>query len=103
MLQSPDYEPEFYEKQVIQMKDRFAKIFKGFKLPWKTYIKDVEKRLRGRTYWLWNYLIGLESFIQPYQKSGISPNKEYLEKDKDSRISRIVGDFYKVEQYVKGL
>mgnify|MGYP003704400853 CR=1 FL=1 len=29
--------------------------------------------------------------------------QEALEKDKDSRISRIVGDFYKVEQYVKGL
>lgn len=101
MLSEPDFEPEFYEKQIAIMQGRYAKIFKSWKLPWKSYIKDVSKRLRNRTYWIWNYLIGLESFIQSHNKQ--APTKDLLEKDKDSRISRIVGDFYKVEQYVKGL
>lgn len=103
MLSKPDFEAEFYEKQIVSMKERYATVFKKLKLPWKSYIKDVEKRLRNRTYWMWNYLVGLEAFVQPYQKSGQSPTKEILEKDKDSRISRIVGDYYKVEQYVKNL
>ena len=89
MLQSPDFEPEFYERQVLQMKDRFSKLFKRMRLPWKTYIRDVERRLRGRTYWLWNYLVGLEAFMQPHQRCGTDPSREALEKDKDSRISKI--------------
>lgn len=103
MLASPDFEPEFYEKQIVMMKDRYEKIFKKWKLPWKSYLKDVEKRLRSRTYWMWNYLIGLEFFVKIWHGQCGSPSKEALEKDKDSRISRIVGDFYKFEQYVKNI
>ena len=101
MLDSPDYEPEFYDEQIRLMQERYALIFKKWKHPWKSYIKDVSKRLRDRKYWMWNYLVGLEKFIQ--DNGDFVPSKEAVEKDKDSRISRIVGDFYKFEQYVRSL
>jgi hypothetical protein len=50
---------------------------------------------------MWNYLVGLEKFIQECGEN--VPSKELIEKDKDSRISRIVGDFYKFEQFVRNL
>jgi hypothetical protein len=64
-------------------------------------LKDVEKRLRNRKYWMWNYMVGLEKFVKDIGDN--LPSKELIEKDKDSRISRIVGDFYKFEQYVRNL
>lgn len=101
MLDSPDFEPEFYDQQIKMMTDRYAVIFKKWKAGWKTYLKDVSKRLRDRKYWMWNYLVGLEKFIQDCGEN--IPSKELIEKDKDSRISRIVGDFYKFEQFVRNL
>jgi hypothetical protein len=83
------------------MMERYVVVFKKWKIPWKTYVKDVEKRLRNRKYWLWSYLVGIEKFIQDMGEN--VPSKELVEKDKDSRISRIVGDFYKVEQYIRNL
>jgi hypothetical protein len=101
MLDSPDFEPEFYDEQNRMMMERYVVVFKKWKIPWKTYVKDVEKRLRNRKYWFWSYLVGLEKFIQDMGEN--VPSKELVEKDKDSRISRIVGDFYKVEQYIRNL
>jgi hypothetical protein len=101
MLDSPDFEPEFYDEQNRMMMERYVVVFKKWKIPWKTYVKDVEKRLRNRKYWLWSYLVGIEKFIQDMGEN--VPSKELVEKDKDSRISRIVGDFYKVEQYIRNL
>jgi hypothetical protein len=101
MLDSPDFELEFYDEQNRMMMERYVVVFKKWKIPWKTYVKDVEKRLRNRKYWLWSYLIGIEKFIQDMGEN--VPSKELVEKDKDSRISRIVGDFYKVEQYIRNL
>jgi|694.fasta_scaffold01232_48 hypothetical protein len=101
MLDSPDFELEFYDEQNRMMMERYVVVFKKWKIPWKTYVKDVEKRLRNRKYWLWSYLVGIEKFIQDMGEN--VPSKELVEKDKDSRISRIVGDFYKVEQYIRNL
>jgi hypothetical protein len=101
MLESPDFELEFYDEQNRMMMERYVVVFKKWKIPWKTYVKDVEKRLRNRKYWLWSYLVGIEKFIQDMGEN--VPSKELVEKDKDSRISRIVGDFYKVEQYIRNL
>jgi len=101
MLDSPDFELEFYDEQNRMMMERYVVVFKKWKSPWKTYVKDVEKRLRNRKYWLWSYLVGIEKFIQDMGEN--VPSKELVEKDKDSRISRIVGDFYKVEQYIRNL
>jgi hypothetical protein len=101
MLASPEFEPEFYIEQNKKMIARYEKIFKKWRAGWTMYYKDVCKRLRNREYWLWNYLVGLEKFIQ--EQVDQKPSKELLEQDKNSRISRIVGDFYKTENYVKGL
>ena len=50
---------------------------------------------------MWNYMVGLEKFVKDIGDN--LPSRELIEKDKDSRISRIVGDFYKFEQYVRNL
>ena len=47
MLDSPDFEPEFYDEQNRMMMERYVVVFKKWKIPWKTYVKDVEKRLRN--------------------------------------------------------
>jgi hypothetical protein len=101
MLDSPDFEPAFYDEQIRLMAERYIVMFKKWKYPWKTYLKDVEKRLRNRKYWMWNYMVGLEKFVKDIGDN--LPSRELIEKDKDSRISRIVGDFYKFEQYVRNL
>lgn len=101
MLASPDFDEKFYLDQNEKMKSRYASVFKKWKIGWKTYFKDTEKRLRGRTYWIWVYLVGLEAFFKS-QKDCV-PSEELVETDKNSRISRIVGDYYKIEQYVRNL
>jgi hypothetical protein len=101
MLASPDFEEDFYIAQNKAMCERYAKRFKKWKTPWKPYIDDVRKRLRGRHYWLWSYLAGFEKFLQENQHS--TPTQAALDTDKDGRISRIIGDFYKVENYVRQL
>lgn len=101
MTDSPSLDPEFYTQQIQAMQERYAVIFKRWKLSWNSYINDVERRLRNRKYWMWCYLVGLEKFIQA--QKDLKPSSEAVEEDKNGRISRIVGDFYKNEQYIRSL
>lgn len=100
MLESPEFEDSFYVAQNDMMRSRYAKAFKKWKVSWSKYYKDAEKRLRGRPYWIWVFLVGFEKFLVE-NPSGAS--EKAIEDDKDQRISRIVGDFYKLERYVRGL
>jgi len=100
-VDSPEFEPEFYEKQVLQMKERYATHFKKWRYSWPKYIQEVENSLRNKTYWIWCYLVGFEKFLQMCGDK--KPLYPHLEKDRTERIYRIVGDFYKNEAYVRDL
>jgi len=100
MLESPDFEESFYLAQNEMMRARYAKLFRKWKVSWSRYYKDAENRLRKRPYWLWIFLVGFQKFIAD---NPVGVTEKALEDDKEARISRIVGDFYKVERYVRGL
>lgn len=102
MLADPDFEPEFYENQILMIRKRYAQIFKSWNINWDAYFENISHRLRNNQYWIWVYLCGLEKFIQEdgYKSTN---RKEKLEKDADARIGRIIGDSFKVIEYVKSL
>lgn len=96
-----DLGPEFYLKQIDMMKTRYAEVFKGWNIKWDRYIEDVERKLHDKKYWIWCFLVGLEKFIQKYgHRQGVS---KLLEKDKEFRVRKIIGDFFKVQEYVRNL
>lgn len=101
MLQSPDFEPEFYMSQNEMMCRRYAARFREWGVKWRPYIADVRKRLRDKPYWIWVFLTGFERFLQA-QGSG-SVSQSAIEADKNERIGRVIGDYFKVASYVKGL
>lgn len=102
MLDNPEFEPEFYENQIKKMEERYSKIFKKWNLSWDSYYGYIVDKLRNKRYWLWCYLCGFEKFIQEQgdQEKG---RRTRLYKDADERIRRIVGDFFKIQEYVKQL
>jgi hypothetical protein len=102
MLDTPDYEPEFYENQIKIMEERYSKIFKKWNLNWEKYNNYVVSKLKNKKYWIWCYLCGFEKFIQEQgdEKKG---RHQRLYKDADERTKRIIGDYFKVQSYVRSL
>lgn len=101
MLEPQEFEDEFYLSQNEKMTSRYSKIFKKWGLSWNKYYEYVAGKLRNNHYWLWVFLCGFEKFLQEdFTKQG---RKVRLYKDADSRIFRIVGDFFQVETYIKNL
>lgn len=102
MLEDPEFEPEFYETQINKMEERYFKLFNKWKISWVKYQNYVYKKLRGKRYWIWVYLCGFEKFIQE-QSEEVRGRRTRLYKDADERIRRIIGDFFKIQEYVKAL
>lgn len=102
MLDEPEFEPEFYESQIKKMVERYSKLFKKWNLSWDHYYAHVVEKLHNKRYWLWCYLCGFEKFVQEEgnQEKG---RRTRLYRDADERIRRIVGDFFKIQEYVKQL
>lgn len=101
-MDTPDYEPEFYENQIKMMEDRYSKLFKKWNLSWDAYHSYVIEKLRDKRYWVWCYLCGFEKFVQE-QGDEERGRRNRLYKDADERIKRIVGDYFKIQDYVKSL
>lgn len=101
MIDKPDFEPEFYEKQILQMKSRYESLFKKWKYSWKKYFTEIENGCRNKNYWIWCCLVGLEKTIRDCE--GQRPSLAFLEKDRSIRIQKVIGDFYKNETYVRDL
>ena len=101
MTDSPEHEPEFYINQIKLMKERYSVFFKKWGIKWQNYIDDVEYRLSDKKYWIWCFLVGFEAFIK--KDSNKKRVSKALEFDKEDRIKRIIGDFYKVQEYVRNL
>jgi hypothetical protein len=102
MLEDPEFEPEFYEYQIALMKERYLIIFKSWGINWKLYYEYVSEKLRHKQYWIWVYLCGFEKFIQG-DGSIVQGRKTRIYKDADSRIRRIIGDSFKIEDYINSL
>lgn len=102
MIEEQEFDNEFYEEQIKIMEERYSKYFNSWKLSWNKYKRYVAKALRENRYWIWIYYCGFEKFLK--ESSSIKINrKTRLYKDADERIARIIGDFYKVQNYVKSL
>lgn len=102
MLDNPDYEVEFYENQIKMMEERYEIIFSRWGLSWGKYYNYVKKQLKNKKYWMWSYLCGFEKFIQ--EEGNESLNRRIrLYKDADARIARIIGQFYKSQNYNNSL
>lgn len=102
MLEEPEFEPEFYDTQINKMCDRYSKLFQKWGLSWKAYYEYVYYKLRGKQYWLWVYLCGFEKFVQE-QGDERKGRHTRLYKDADQRVGRIIGDYFKIQDYIKTL
>lgn len=101
-MQEPEFEPEFYAKQISMMEERYEKIFQAWDVNWGKYYTQVCKKLRNRQYWIWIFLCGLETFVQD-DAGKTKGKKQRLVKDTIRRIRRIVGDSFRIEEYIKSL
>lgn len=102
MIEKPEFEPEFYAKQIEQMANRYSKLFSKWNLSWKKYYDYVCYKLRDNQYWIWIFLCGFEKFIK--EKSEESKGRRNrLYKDADMRIYRIIGNTYQIENYIRSL
>ena len=96
----PEFTPEFYKEQIEMMEERYSKYFLKCKLSWNKYNNRICKSLKYNQYWIWIYYCGFEKFLQ---ETHSKPSAVQLETDADNRIARIIGDFYKNQNYVKSL
>lgn len=102
----PDFDANFYKKQNEMMEERYAVLFKRAGLSWFDYISKAQSRLENKTYWMWIFLCGFESFLK---KNNNLRNKDkfYLKKainkDAEDRIFRIIGDTNKIKEYIESL
>ena len=102
MLEDPEFEPEFYQKQIDMMEQRYAKLFKKWHLSWTAYYGYVIEKLKAKQYWIWVFLCGFEKFVQEQGEIG-AKRRSRLYKDADERIRRIIGDYNQIQDYVKHL
>lgn len=102
MLDSPQFEIEFYENQNLIMQKRFSNLFITWKLSWNKYYNYVSFKLRNNPYWIWVFLCGFEKFVKEQSLEPVNRRKR-LYKDADSRIARIIDDYYKIQSYIDSL
>lgn len=102
MIEEPEFEAEFYTNQIEQMKNRYSKLFSAWNLSWNKYYDHVCFRLRYNNYWIWIFLCGFEKFIKE-QSSESKGRRNRIYKDAENRIYRIIGDTYKIQEYIRSL
>jgi hypothetical protein len=102
MLQNPEFEEDFYKDQNQKMQERYSAHFKKWNLSWDVYFSYVSEKLKHNTYWIWVFLCGFEKFLQNQSFEKESRRKR-LYKDADERIFRIIGDYAKIQDYIKSL
>jgi hypothetical protein len=99
MLESPEFEPEFYLQQNKAMENRYSNLFKRWGLKWNRYYEYASLKLLNNQYWIWVFLCGFEKFVQ--ERGNIKEGRRTaIYKDADERIRRIIGDFYIIQDYL---
>jgi hypothetical protein len=96
MIESQEFENEFYEKQIEIMSKRYSEIFKKWNINWNNYYEKISLKLRNNPYCIWIFLCGLENFIKkPSQKEG---RRKRLYKDAEYRANYIVKNYFKIRE-----
>ena len=103
-MNDPEFEPEFYSKQINLMCERYSVIFKSWGIKWEKFYEEARKKLKYRQYWIWIYLCGIETFVQKEIKNKNKNNIiEKLEKESNFRIQKIAGPTLRTEGYIDSL
>jgi len=102
MSHTPEFELSFYENQNQLMINRYKIIFKEHKKNWRKYFSHAKKQLKNNVYWIWIFLCGFEKFLKENPNlSQVSENK--LMEDCSQRIGRIIGNYYKIQKFIKSI
>jgi hypothetical protein len=102
MLNAPEFESDFYEKQIELMESRYSRLFKNWGVKWDAYIKYVTAKLKNNRYWLWIFLCGFEKFIKE-QSQESNGRRDRIYKDADIRIRMMIKDDLKFQEYMRSI
>lgn len=102
MNSEQEFETKFYQNQNELMTNRYKLIFKKNKKNWTKYFGHAKKQLRNNTYWIWIFLCGFEKFIKDNQNlSDVTEQKMF--DDANQRIARIIGNHFKIKNYLDSI
>jgi len=96
MIQSQEFENEFYEKQIEIMSKRYSEIFRKWNIKWNRYYEIISTKLRNNPYCIWIFLCGLENFIK--NSSEKEERRKRLYKDAEYRTNYIVKYYFKIRE-----
>lgn len=102
MLSKPEFEPEFYEKQVELLTGRYSKLFKKWNISWNKYKNYIYSKLKYNTYWIWIFLCGFEKFIQEQTQDKFNLRARIYH-DANTRIYLMLKDEISVQTYLRSL
>lgn len=101
---TPEFEKEFYEKQIKEMSLRYEQVFKAWKMNWNKFYKFFSSKLDNNTFRIWIFLFGLEPIMK---KCGFKPNKnekiKFIQESSKKRIYQIIKDDEKIKFYLKNI
>lgn len=100
----PEFEKEYYERQIECMSERYKKIFASLKINWTKFYKFISFKLNESTFRIWIFLCGLEPILKECRtKSSKKEKLQYLTETSKKRIYTITKDDDKIKFFLRNL
>lgn len=101
---TPEFDKEYYEKQIKFMSKRYDKIFKSWKINWNKFLKSISKSLNNNTFRIWIFLFGLEPIlVQCGFKSNKKERIDFLQESSKKRIYELIKNDEKIKFFLKNI
>lgn len=101
---TPEFEKEYYDKQIILMSKRYKNMFHLQKLNWNSFLKYVKSKLNDNSYRLWIFLCGLDSVLKDCATKKTKAEKmKLLNASSKIRIFKITKDDEEIDFFLKNI
>ena len=103
-MNTPEFEKEYYDRQIILMCKRYKKIFFSWKINWNKFYKFVSLKLNENSYRMWIFFCGLDPILQEcMMKSSKNEKIEYLTETSKNRIYKITKEDGQIDFFLKNI
>jgi len=103
-MNTPEFDKEYYDRQIIFMCKRYKKIFSLWKINWSKFYKFASLKLNENSYRVWIFLCGLDTILKDCAfKLDKKEKIKFIQESSKNRIFQIIKEDDKIKFYLKNI